>query len=61
MLQTVRAHPARSNRSYFPTQLYALLQQAEDDGMASIVSWQPHGHAFKVHCKEQFEQIVLPR
>lgn len=51
--------PTQSNCG-FPSQLFALLEQVEDDGMAHVVSWQPHGRAFKVHRKQQFVDDVLP-
>lgn len=45
----------------FPFQLFALLEQVEDDGMTDVISWRSHGYAFKVHRKEQFVESVLPQ
>jgi HSF-type DNA-binding len=44
----------------FPSKLYALLMDAEANGLSHIVSFQPHGRAFKVHRAFMFESIVLP-
>jgi HSF-type DNA-binding len=48
------------SRRGFPSQLYAMLEEVEVDGMTHVVSWQPHGRAFKVHRREQFVEHVLP-
>lgn len=57
--QTPGPNVAHSNRG-FPSQLFAMLEQVEEDGMSHIVSWRPHGRAFKVHRKAQFVENVLP-
>jgi hypothetical protein len=41
--------------------LRAMLQAAEEEGNDSIVSWMPHGRAFKVHSKLEFAQHIMPR
>ncbi len=44
----------------FPVKLHIMLQQIEDDGLAHIVSWQPHGRCFVVHEPKQFVKQVMP-
>jgi hypothetical protein len=44
----------------FTWQLYHMLADAERYGFQSIISWQPHGRAFRVHDQERFERIILP-
>ena len=39
----------------------AMLRDAEEQGFASIVSWLPHGQAFKVHKKDEFVDNIMPR
>jgi hypothetical protein len=38
-----------------------MLQETEDEGNAHIVSWLPHGRAFKVHLKDEFSSNIMPR
>lgn len=38
----------------FPSKLYQMLEFAEHTGLDYIVSWLPHGRAFKIHNKEEF-------
>jgi hypothetical protein len=44
----------------FPILLHWMLQQAQENGTQSIVSWAPHGRAFRVHQRDQFVKHVLP-
>lgn len=45
----------------FPFTLYRLLETAEhDESLASIISWIPDGHGFKVHVKVEFERRIIP-
>jgi hypothetical protein len=44
----------------FPVKLHYMLTELENDGMADIVSWQPHGRCFLVHKQQQFVEQVLP-
>ena len=41
--------------------LRAMLVSAEEEGFTSIVSWMPHGKAFKIHSKDEFISDILPR
>jgi hypothetical protein len=43
----------------FTWQLYQMLVDAEIHHFQSIVSWQPHGRAFRVHDPEKFEKLIL--
>mmetsp|Transcript_36862 Transcript_36862/g.41174 ORF Transcript_36862/g.41174 Transcript_36862/m.41174 type:complete len:880 (+) Transcript_36862:49-2688(+) len=50
-----------SARFEFPKMLYTMLEDCTfDEDLYKIVSWQPHGLAFKVHNREEMEKI-LPR
>jgi len=44
----------------FPVKLHIMLQQIEEDGLAHVVSWQPHGRCFVVHEPKQFVKHVMP-
>lgn len=49
----------RSVRQLFPEKLYKLLTQSEEHGYGHIISWQPHGRAFKIHDEKAFfDQVV---
>lgn len=51
-----------SSRHNFPVQLHILLNTVETvEGLASIVSWKPHGRCFVIHRLQEFERYVLPR
>ena len=45
----------------FPVILHGILASAEEDGYADIISWQPHGRCFLVHCPERFVVEVMSR
>jgi hypothetical protein len=44
----------------FPVKLQFMLSEMEKDGLAHIVSWQPHGRCFVVHNQPVFVQSILP-
>jgi HSF-type DNA-binding len=44
----------------FPMILHELLERAEQRGYASIVRWQAHGRAFRIHKRHEFLEHVLP-
>jgi len=48
-------------RIFFPQRLHSLLQDVELSGKESIVSWQPHGRAFRVHDRKEFVKAILPQ
>ena len=45
----------------FPMKLHAMLDQIEQDGLAHVISWQPHGRCFVVHKPKQFVDEVLQK
>jgi hypothetical protein len=51
----------RGNREPFPVKLHSMLKRVEDEGMTSIVSWQPHGRCFVVRQQEEFVEHILKR
>lgn len=44
----------------FPERLYAMLNQAEQDGFEDVVSWSIHGRCFTVHQPKRFVDEVMP-
>jgi hypothetical protein len=60
--EKVPGSPEESNHGEhnFPVKLHFMLSELETDGMADIVSWQPHGRSFLVHKQMQFVEKVLP-
>lgn len=44
----------------FPAQLHCMLGNLEETGRSEIISWQPHGRAFKIHDRTRFEAEILP-
>ena len=50
-----------STRWEFPIKLYGMLDDVENENNQSIVSWMPHGRAFKVHDRVEFENKIMPR
>jgi len=52
---------AASDQNVFPNALYRMLKATERDGLSDIVSFMPHGRAFRVHKKDKFLMKVLPK
>jgi hypothetical protein len=44
----------------FPRKLHELLETIEADGLADVISWQPHGRAFLIHKTVKFSVMVMP-
>lgn len=44
----------------FPLKLHQMLDEVENAGLTSIVSWRSHGRAFMVHKRVDFVECVLP-
>ena len=42
----------------FPVKLHQALERIEEDGLAHIISWQPHGRSFIIHQPPQFKDIL---
>lgn len=45
----------------FPIKLHAILDQVEEDGLAHVISWQPHGRCFVIHNPKEFTDHVMPK
>lgn len=45
----------------FPKKLYSMLRAAPEEGFGHIISWQPHGRAFRIHDKHKFAKRIMPR
>jgi hypothetical protein len=45
----------------FPLKLHCMLETTHDHGVGHIVSWQPHGRAFKVRKASEFVAQVMPK
>jgi len=43
----------------FPSKLYNLLEDAEDQGFSDIIAWQKGGQSFKIHQIEEFANNVM--
>ena len=50
-----------SARHELPRILYDMLDDASKENREYIVSWMPHGRAFKVHKGNEFESKIMPR
>jgi len=44
----------------FPLRLHQMLDDVENACLTSIVSWRPHGRAFKVYNRDEFITKILP-
>jgi len=45
----------------FPNMLHAILIASESEGTMDIVSWRPHGRAFRIHKRDAFCEQILPQ
>ena len=45
----------------FPQKLHGVLEQAEANGFAHVISWQPHGRCFMIHKPKAFVAQVMPK
>ena len=45
----------------FPIKLHRMLDQTEDEGLDSVVSWLSHGRAFKIHKPKMFALSIMPK
>ena len=45
----------------FPLKLHLVLEKAEAQGFAHIISWQPHGRCFIIHQPKRFVQEIMPK
>ena len=58
--KAVRLSYASGVAAKFPEKLHQMLEEIRQKGDESIVSWLPHGRAFRVHKKQQFVETILP-
>ena len=61
-----RAWDEQKPFSTFPEILHHLLEEAETstlnrDELKNIISWEPHGYAFKVRDKKRFMLLIMPK
>jgi HSF-type DNA-binding len=49
---------AKGSIAPFPMKLFEMIQQMDSDGLAHIVSWQPHGRCFQVHQPSTFQKLL---
>ena len=59
--KTVALSHASGVAAKFPEKVHHMLDDISKRGDESIVSWQPHGRAFRVHNKQRFVETVLPK
>lgn len=52
---------ATNNDVSYVLKIHEMLGNAEKEGHTHIVSWQPHGRAFRIHKESEFETEVMPR
>ena len=45
----------------FPTKLFKVLQHSDTGGYSSIISWLPHGRAFKIHNIDLFKKEIMTK
>lgn len=45
----------------FPVRLYDMVNKAEADGYAHIISWRPDGRGFIIHKHKEFQEDILPK
>lgn len=50
-----------NNSLPFPFKLHEMLLDAAKDGNEAVVSWQPHGKAFRVHKPKDFAETLMPQ
>lgn len=59
--EPVSTTKGRGQNEFFPDVLYRMLEDTDREGLTDVISWLPHGRAFRVHKREKFETDVLPR
>jgi hypothetical protein len=45
----------------FPLKLHKIIELSEVEGYSSIISWLPHGRAFRIHNQNRFVELILPK
>jgi len=49
------------SQEQFPVKLHKILDHCDLDGYSFIISWLPHGRAFKIHDMPLFIEQVMPK
>ena len=57
--KTSKYYSKKKSKETFPLKLFKMLEESDIDNHAHIISWLPHGQAFKIHDEKLFEQHVL--
>ncbi|CAB9500928.1 stress transcription factor A [Seminavis robusta] len=59
--------PTAANNASFPVMVHKMLTDIDDltkndpnEKISHIISWQPHGRAFKIHDREKFATVAMP-
>lgn len=47
-------------KQHFPIKLHAILERVDEEGLSDIITWLPHGRAFRVNKQEIFMKNVMP-
>ena len=56
---SLSSSPSSSSSHPFPIKLHLLLEESEASGLGHIISWQPHGRAFKIHNPTLFTETIM--
>jgi len=56
----VKMRQPRGGDTYI-LRIHEMLEEANREGFDHIVSWQPHGRAFKIHSLDEFSEKIMPR
>ena len=45
----------------FPFKLHQVLDEIKNDGFGDVISWQPHGRAFRIHDMKKFTTSIMEK
>lgn len=51
----------KSSLETFPTKLHKIIERGDMDGYSDVISWLPHGRAFRIHDTKAFVAKVMPK
>lgn len=51
----------KSSQETFPTKLHKIISRCEIDEYSDVISWLPHGRAFRIHDTKAFVTKVMPK
>jgi hypothetical protein len=60
-LEEPNHHNKTTNDSTYVLRIHEMLEDSSKEGNQGIVSWQPHGRAFKIHDEKEFVAKIMPR